>query len=326
VPWPAPPQKPRSLGRYECFKTEDTPIASIVTELQADALNSNVRIPDLLRKALVIARKLQLTEFEEWVSRELEGYKLTRDVPPYRVIRGEVRAWNPYNQSWIPGVFEDPSEAERLSRRANGSSVSELEETLEESRRRGGQLQMPFDQATQAALMRRFNLPLIPTLVVSSTSLRHILDAVRTTVLNWALRLEADGIHGEGLTFSTQEREKVASAVYNIMNFYGGVSGSQVQQASFDSNQTMGFADATLKELLSAVEKALTTLPQLPGPEASKMELKADLQTLAAQAVSPRPSPTIIRESAKSARTILEGMAGSVLAAKLLEVLARLTQ
>lgn len=216
-----------------------------------------MRVPDLLRKALVVARKLQLTDFEDWIARELDGYKLTRDVPPYRVIHGGIRAWNPYNRSWIPGVFEDPTEAERLSRRANGASVSELEETLEETKRRGGQLQMPFDQATQAALMRRFNVPLIPTLVISHTSLRHILDAVRTTVLNWALRLEADGIRGEGLTFTNQEREKVASPVYNTMNFYGGVSGSQIQQASVDSSQAMGIADSTLKELLSVVEEAL---------------------------------------------------------------------
>ncbi len=254
------------------------------------------------------------------------GTKLTRDVPPYRVIHGEIRAWNPYNRSWIPGVFEDPKEAERLSRRANGASVSELEETVEEVKRRGGQLQMPFDQVTQAALMRRFNMPFIPTLVISHTSLRHILDAVRTTILNWSLRLEADGVRGEGLTFSKQEREKVASPVYNTINFYGGVSGSQIQQATVDSSQAMGIADSTLKELQAVVEHALTTLAELPGSEATKLELKAELQTLGAQASSPRPKPTVIRESARSARTILEGMTGSILAAKFLEILARLTQ
>jgi hypothetical protein len=50
-------------------------MASLIEELQHDALNSNVRVGDLLRKAKIIAVKLDLPEFEKWVENELNGYK-----------------------------------------------------------------------------------------------------------------------------------------------------------------------------------------------------------------------------------------------------------
>lgn len=46
----------------------------IVLELQREALSSNGDILSLLRKAYIIARKLDLKDFEKWVSCELNGY------------------------------------------------------------------------------------------------------------------------------------------------------------------------------------------------------------------------------------------------------------
>ena len=42
----------------------------IVLELQKEAMDSNADIESLLRKAYVIARKLKLLEFEEWIQCE----------------------------------------------------------------------------------------------------------------------------------------------------------------------------------------------------------------------------------------------------------------
>jgi hypothetical protein len=46
-------------------------MSSSVLELQHDALQPDVRVIDLLRKSLVVAKKLGLGEFEEWVNAEL---------------------------------------------------------------------------------------------------------------------------------------------------------------------------------------------------------------------------------------------------------------
>ena len=57
-------------------------MSSLVFELQRDALNRNASVSDLLRKALVVSKKLKISEFEKWVTNELNGY--SEDIPDYR--------------------------------------------------------------------------------------------------------------------------------------------------------------------------------------------------------------------------------------------------
>jgi len=70
---------------------------SIVIELQELASNGDNDIGDLLRKTLMTATKLGLTEFRQWALAELNGYtgELHENLPDYRVIRGELKAYNP---------------------------------------------------------------------------------------------------------------------------------------------------------------------------------------------------------------------------------------
>ncbi|MFQ7675143.1 MAG: hypothetical protein ACLRK3_10590 [Ruminococcus sp.] len=46
-------------------------MAKIVIELQHEALKSDFDIMNLLRNAYLVARKLKLQEFEEWIKDEL---------------------------------------------------------------------------------------------------------------------------------------------------------------------------------------------------------------------------------------------------------------
>jgi hypothetical protein len=56
-------------------------MTSLVEELQKDALNSSVSVLDLLRKALVVATKLNIDEFKEWIELELKGYSDKKRFP-----------------------------------------------------------------------------------------------------------------------------------------------------------------------------------------------------------------------------------------------------
>jgi hypothetical protein len=42
---------------------------SLVLELQQEAMNPGVKVSDLLRKALVVATKLNVNEFKQWIGR-----------------------------------------------------------------------------------------------------------------------------------------------------------------------------------------------------------------------------------------------------------------
>jgi hypothetical protein len=59
-----------------------------IQQLQLYATNSNVPTSDLLRKALMVARKLNLTTFEEWITKELHGYPEADPLPSYRKSKG----------------------------------------------------------------------------------------------------------------------------------------------------------------------------------------------------------------------------------------------
>ena len=64
----------------------------IVIELEKEALNEQASVESLLRKAYLVARKLKLEEFEEWINNEQNGYK--GNALDYRMINGEYKAWN----------------------------------------------------------------------------------------------------------------------------------------------------------------------------------------------------------------------------------------
>lgn len=47
----------------------------IVIELEKEALDEQISVESLLRKAYLVARKLNLSEFKEWITNEQNGYK-----------------------------------------------------------------------------------------------------------------------------------------------------------------------------------------------------------------------------------------------------------
>ena len=63
---------------------------SLVDELQTDAVNRTVRVSDLLRKALLVASKLDIPGVPEWINKELSGYEPHDTIPAYREVRGRV--------------------------------------------------------------------------------------------------------------------------------------------------------------------------------------------------------------------------------------------
>lgn len=54
---------------------------SVVLQLQRECLDTHVPILEILRKALVGARKLSLVEAQTWIEKELNGYP-NGDAPP----------------------------------------------------------------------------------------------------------------------------------------------------------------------------------------------------------------------------------------------------
>lgn len=210
-------------------------MSKLILELQRDAISENCSLGELLRKSLVVAKKLRITDFELWVGHELNGYPPGSEIPKYREVVGSIKAWNPYN-GWIPMFMENTDDAEVFSRRMIGQAVGSLESLV--SSQDVGSLQVPFSPEVEASLMRGMELPLQPTLHVGSNQVDGILQAVRNTILNWALDLESRGILGDDMSFTSEEKQAAQEMQTINIGQFQGVLGN-VQQSTVTQNLNM---------------------------------------------------------------------------------------
>ena len=282
----------------------------LVLQLEAECLDSQVSILEVLRKALVVARKLELTDAQVWISKELNGYKPGDEAPRYRLLTGQIRSWNPYQGCWIPVVFEDHREATHLSKCFAGQPIGELVELVKS---REGGLHFPFDPRTEANLLKGMDVPLQTTRLVNWASLSGIMDAVRNMILEWCLQLEKDGILGEGLVFSAREKEVAAHSNY-VINYNAPVTHSQIQQGSPHATQGMQVAESDRENIQAFIGLLNDHLSELKLATAEEQKLKTTVRQIETQVASPNPSHGALRQSLQTIRNVLEGCAGSLIA------------
>ncbi|MEZ8775902.1 hypothetical protein AB4369_21170 [Vibrio sp. 10N.261.49.A5] len=293
-------------------------MAGLVLELQRDALDKNINVSDLLRKALVVSKKLVIVEIETWIRNELYGYSYDQEaIPAYRDIRGEVKVFNPYH-GWQSLNVGSSEIEDVLSTRKIAQPVGELDSLANDHK--GEFLQIPFDQSTKNELIRLMHVKLEPTLVVPQTEIVGVLEAIRTEVLNWALDLESREILGDGMSFSKEEKQTASQITYQVTNNIENMNNSQLQQDSAGASQSLTVHDNSTK-IREFVEKYRQFSDQLEIGDAQRKELETDVSMVELQLDSPKPKPTIINESVKSIRSILEGITGSIIATGLLALL-----
>ena len=209
---------------------------SIILELQREALDSNSDVLALLRKAHVVARKLGLNDFQKWVDNELNGYKDINDIPPYRNVHGELKAWNPYH-GWIAVVIPDADLEETFARRKIFDSVASLK-GLFDTPNKAFAIAVPAEGCAILSKLTGFQTNY--TLQISPNAISNIIEQVKNKILDWSIILEENGILGEELRFTLEEKSKAQSepqVINYISNFWGNVSDSQIQQGTEYSEQ-----------------------------------------------------------------------------------------
>jgi hypothetical protein len=211
---------------------------AIILELQEEALKSDADILSLLRKSSLIARKLSLKEFQEWINNELNGYKAVDKLPEYRKITGELKGWNPVN-GWIPVMLFDNKTEEILTSRGIFDSIPSLNSLLSDSNKN---FSISMNANANSIISKNTGFTTTYNLFISPNSISNIIEQVKNKVLDWAITLEENGILGEGLRFTTKEKEiaKNEPQIVNyINNFYGDVSDSQLQEGTTNSKQKL---------------------------------------------------------------------------------------
>lgn len=295
-------------------------MSSIVEELQSGALNRNTPVSDLLRMAKVISVKLNLPDLANWVNHELNGYGAT-EVPAYRILKGQVKGKNPFH-GWQPVFFNDEEIEKHFTDQPIEQKVAEIEHMLSRIASGSGELMIPLSGQAATHLMNATGTNLPFAVIISSGEAWGILDAVRTALLDWSLKLEKADIKGDGMSFSNEERDRAhkAEATYNIGsigNFTGNLGAN------------LGTVNATFQEpsaenVLKLIEKIKANEQGLNLSKTEKMQLEAALGDLTFEMRQLAPNQNKVRQAVSSIRNVAEGAVGSLVATGILFELGKL--
>jgi len=284
---------------------------SLIIQLQKLASSENADIASLLRKAMLVAGKLALADFRSWIDLELNGYECNA-VPDYRKARAEVKLRNPYH-GYVPLVIEDGNLADSIQRIEIRDPIGNLVHLLQTEH--DGRLIFPLSDEVKAFLMRhqgRFALP--PVRFVSSGALASVIDCVRTKILDWSIELESNGILGEGMSFTVEEKQRANTGQnINIQNFQGilgNVDGENKITQNLDIRITSGDFDSLANYLASA---------SVPQDDISELRdaIESDPKPTSPSEIGPETSNWIgkmVSKAASGSWDVSVGAAGNLLA------------
>jgi hypothetical protein len=289
---------------------------SLVLELQREAYKQQTPVSVLLRKAYTLSRKLKVEEFSRWAELELNGYKNSENLPDYRILYGEIKALNPYH-GYIPAYFHMEIES-LIKKRDILSPITEIELLVKQGEESGGMLMYKFPSHIQMMFMKMTEVEFEVSLHIPVSQFNNILDKVRNIILEWTLKLEEEGVLGEGMTFSEKEKEKAVESSAPIINHIGMMINSQLQQNTENSTQSLNIEEFKVESLHPLI-KSLEKLQEEVKDPIIKQELASEIEVLQSQVKSPNPKKGIIKETLKSVRNIAEGTTGSLVATGILE-------
>ena len=109
----------------------------------------------------------------------------------------------------------------------------------------------------------------------------------------------------------------------NIINIYGTMNNSPIQQETTDSSQTGSFASTSIDELRCLLNKLQASLSELGLRDDNRQEAEATIVAVDTQLGSPLPDQGLIKKSLESMKRIIESAAGSAIGSALVLEIAQ---
>jgi hypothetical protein len=284
-------------------------VTLLILQIQEAALDSKASVTDALRKAKIACVKLGLADFGQWVDQELNGY-MEMDVsnlPQYRKLHGRPEANNRY-RGWQPIIFSSARQQTDVSFSPIGMAISAIEESIpkDETNRMGG-FSFPYPPEMAHELRAAMNWADDLRIKLEISQILGIVSAVRNILLDWTIEMEKQGILGENLTFSSDDRQKSASlTAQTVNNINIGQVGSFVQSAQDTTVQ--GGIDSTMTlshrahDLVQQIEQLLPVSNLSPPVE---RDTRKALEELKQATNSASPDGGRIRTGLASLKRVL---------------------
>ncbi len=182
---------------------------NMIYDLQQEILKPDCDIVSILRKAHLLAIKLNDDEFCSWVKNELNGYSSSKDVPKYRNIQGVVKSNNPIN-GWIPVIIQDQDIENMLTHSLLYQSAGDL---IQYSKR-DDNLFIPFSGGISQHISELANYPYIfeSALFITKESLIGVIEQIKNHVWEWVSKID----QGENLIMSNSSQPKLFDLINRI--------------------------------------------------------------------------------------------------------------
>lgn len=255
---------------------------SVVKELQQEILSTECDILNVLRKAHVIASRLNLCDFDSWIMDELNGYDEDSKIPQYRNVYGLLFGLNPY-RGYVSASIKNTELLENLCNRKMSEPISALVDLYDKSSSEGT-FQLQICEPINSELNKLFNAPFEMQFIlkIGIHQLKQIIEHVKDCLLQWTIELEKTGIMGEGLSF-TQKEKDIAKSATTINNFYGSanivnapINNSQI--ISGDNNE-IAIEYENPEDLLQAIKESLNNETLTTEDRETADELVDDLSS-----------------------------------------------
>lgn len=281
-------------------------MAKAVIELQKDIIDNKLDIISILRKAHLIASKLNLSDFNKWIEKELNGYDEYSDIPEYRTVIGEIKAKNPY-YGLIP-VMIPSNLASKLNSRKIYNSMSEIISLAKENK--SITMNLPAEISNMLCENEGVHFPCY--FIFGTHNLVNIIDHVKNNLLEWCIKLEKDGILGDDFEFNDKEIEK-AKSIPQQVNYYGqvingNVSNSQVTSGN-NNNIELNFNDA--KNLVDEIKKTILNEKIDDSKKQKILEILEDID----KSIKQKKKISIIKATFIGLKNILLNVGANVAAA-----------
>lgn len=269
-------------------------MGSIIFELQKEVSSPNCDIVSILRRAHLIASKLHLKEFDSWIMCELNGYPDQKSIPDYRIVRGAIKAHNPY-AGWNPVMILDPEIEKRLCEHKMPNSISEIIDLCEKSKngiimQYSGEIQEFLNNCCDSLV------PLQNALHISTSAVIAIIEKVKNTVLEWTIRLEEEGVVGDNMTFSSDECNRAQNVPQTVNYYFGNTNviaapAESLQVVAGDNNHVR-FSHRKVTKATEEIEKSIRKADELTKEDKeTALEMIADIKGK----ISQKKKPNIIK-------------------------------
>jgi hypothetical protein len=221
-----------------------------------------------------------------------------------------MKAWNPYH-GLTPVLFPTDEMAALCENVKLGQKISELEVLANSGE---SSLRMPISNGQQHLMQEMFKTNLEFRLIFSTIALAGVIDSVRNVILDWSLKLEKNGIKGEGMTFSKEDKAKalapgIVYQINSIENFTGNMGGVS-DQGVVNATTTVGFDVKGLADLIGQLEQ---NKEQFGLTRDHRKELEETLSALRTAMNGSSPKPSKIGGLLGVARTIIQTAGSSLL-------------